>query len=743
MKSCSLFFTFFLFFSFLSKPIYSQQVYSVRGFVYNSETEEPISNANIVVTDTQAGVSSDNEGAFELNLTAGKYNLRITYVGFSEKELVLRVPAETKETLKVSLQPKEFEIKGVDVFGRHVVAGRDTSINRPPVSILPAITSVSAIEIEKQGSVTLVDAMKFVPGGWTESRGRKTKQFFTVRGQKYPFPDYSVDGVWQKEFEETGYYFSALDIESVEIIRSSSALVKGLSGLTGVIDVKTKKPERETASFMTKYGELNNYVAALQYGNKINDFSFNTSATFFGTDGLSGKNGKERIGNIHGNFDWKINDKFNLSAGITYIQGLRQLVSIDDEIGASNLKSRIERYDPVRTLLTYAKLSYAGNDGSITELQSNLTYRKVDFANYNITQDTTAWHDENDYEYGFNILHSRPLSSSNTLRIGGLYNHWVAPNGKRYYAGRKSNVHTYSGVVTTEQKAGKFLFDAGLRIIGGYIVEWGGFGIEGSGKGFNNVASIENQAAQLEWQSILGASYTLSAFSSLHYNFSAGTIAPRKGSLNDDGISPDTEGRFQHDLGFRYTLPNENEISISSFFTKRRNALDFSGETIEIEDGLGLEMELYENLDKRSYGIEVSTKLNVPAMHGYLFANALFMKGEREEDNVMVEDKQLPKVILNGGLFYDYSGFDANLFINYTGAYSNNRFVNPSWIKEHGDFPLGDFVSADFTAGYTLTGRFSTRFFVEVKNIFNKKYYTVAGYPDVGRIFQAGVKIYY
>lgn len=741
MKSHFLFFTFFFIFSFLSKPIYSQQVYSVSGFVYNSETEKPISNANIVVTDTQTGTSSDNEGAFELKLTAGKYNLRITYIGFSEKELVLQVPSEIRETLKVSLRPKEFEIKDVDVFGNYAIADRDSSINRVPVSILPAITSVSAIEIEKQGSVTLVDAMKFVPGGWTESRGRKTKQFFTVRGQKYPFPDYSVDGVWQKEFEETGYYFSALDIESVEIIRSSSALVKGLSGLTGVIDVKTKKPERETASFMAKYGELNNYVATLQYGNKINDISFNTSGTFFGTNGLSGNNGKERIGNFHGNLDWKINDKFNLSAGVTYIQGLRQLVSIDREIGAPNLTSRIEKYDPVQTLLTYAKLNYVGNDGSITELQANLTDRKVDFANYNISKDTTDWHKENDYEYGFNILHNRALSPSNTLRIGGLYNHWVAPNGKRYYAGRTSNVHTFSGVVTNEQKAGKFLFDAGLRIIGGHIVEWGGFGIEGSAKGFQNVAPIENQPAPLEWQSVLGASYTLSAFSSLHYNFSGGTIAPRKGSLNDDGISPNNEARFQHDLGFRYKSPTQNEVSISSFFTKRRDAIDFSGETVVSENDLV--MELYENLDKRSYGIEVSTKLNVPILHSYLFANALFMKGEKEEGNGMEEDKQLPKTILNGGLFFDYSGFDVNFLINYTGPYSNNRFVNPSWVKEHGDFPLGDFILADVTAGYTLTGRLSTRLFIEVKNIIDKKYYTVAGYPDLGRIFQAGVKIYY
>jgi len=87
--------------------------------------------------------------------------------------------------------------------------------------------------------------------------------------------------------------------------------------------------------------------------------------------------------------------------------------------------NRMEKYDPVRTLLTHVKLNYTGNDGSLTELQTNMAYRNVDFANYNIPQETTAWHDENDWEYGVNVLHNRPLSPSNTLRIGALYNHWV------------------------------------------------------------------------------------------------------------------------------------------------------------------------------------------------------------------------------------------------------------------------------------------------------------------------------
>ncbi len=152
-------------------------------------------------------------------------------------------------------------------------------------------------------------------------------------------------------------------------------------------------------------------------------------------------------------------------------------------------------------------------------------------------------------------------------------------------------------------------------------------------------------------------------------------------------------------------------------------------------------MELYENVDKRSFGVELSTKWNVPVIHTFFFANAMLMKGEKEKEDKMVDDTQLPNIILNGGFYFDYSRFDANLMVNYTGPYINNRFVNPKWVKDNGDFPLGDFVAADFNVGYTFAGKFSKRLFVEVKNILDQNYMTVAGYPDPGRIFMAGIRI--
>lgn len=740
MKGFIFLLTIFLNVSLLAYQADARQDLTVRGQVYDAGTGGPIPNAGILVSETLQGTSSDSDGWFELRLTKGEYNIRVTSLGYAAKNIRLSVPSAGMQDLMIGLEQESVEIEGVDIFGRFFLADRDSSISREQVSIMPAITRINAVEIERQGAVTLTDAIKFVPGAWIETRGRKTKQFFSVRGQKYPYPDYSINGIWQKEFEETVYFMSALDIESIEIVRSSGALVKGLSGLTGVVDIKTKKPEKETVSMLVKYGEQSNYAANLSYGNRINDVSFTTTAALFGTDGPPGRNGKERIANLSGSADWRVSRKVQLSGGATYIGGLRQLVAIE-EPGAANIANRLEKFDPIRTLLSYVKLNYTGDDGSLTEVQTNLAYRNLDYTNFNIVSQTVSEHTELDREYGFNMLHSRPLSPKNTLRAGVLYNHWVAPEGKRYYAGRACNVHTWSGVVASEQRAGRFLFDAGIRLISGYIVEFGGFGVEGSSAGFQDVQPIKDQAAPFEWQSALGASFMFTAPASLHYNFSGGTIAPRRGSLNEEGISLLNEKRFQHDLGFRYRPAGFNEISVSAFYALRKDALELSGATVIT--GNDYLVELYENIDKRSYGIELTTRVAMPAVRSLLFANATLMKSENMTEEGYEKDKKMPNTILNFGIQYDHSGFDANLYLNYTGPYSNNRFVKRAWIQENGDFPLGDFLSVDITAGYTFAERFSSRVFGEIKNLLDRKYLTVAGYPDPGRLFSIGARVFF
>ncbi len=449
--------------------LYGQSTGSFKGQIINSETNEFISNANIIVEGTNTGTSSDREGYFEIKtLAPGRYQILISVIGFNTKRVSIQLPQKATEKFQVMLEPEIKELGDVDVIGHQFLISKDTSIVREPLSVATAISRIGAVEIEKQGAITLIDAMQYIPGAWTETRGRKVKQFFSVRGQKYPYPEYSIDGVWQSEFEETGYFMSTLNIGSIEIVRSSAALVKGLSGLSGIIDVKTVKPKGKTTSAGIKYGSLNTFSANAQHGNIVNDIRYNVSTSYFGTNGPENRNGKERMGNLNGLFEWQINDKLQISANTMFIYGTREIVQ-PVEPADPKLMNWKEKYEPIQTVVSSVKLNYRSSDKSETELQTNFAYRNPEYSIYTISKDTYNNYSEKDYEYSLNLLHSRLLLTNNTLRFGGLYSHWVAPEGKRFYFGKKADVHTFSAVLADEHKAGRFVFDAGLRLISDYI----------------------------------------------------------------------------------------------------------------------------------------------------------------------------------------------------------------------------------------------------------------------------------
>ena len=719
--------------------LYAQSTGSLKGQITNFKTDEFIRNANIIVEGTNIGTSSNSKGKFKINyLTSGRYEILISVVGFNTKRITVQLPQKATEKLQVKLEPANRELGDVDVIGHQFLILKDTSIVREPLSVATAISRISTVEIEKQGAVTLIDAMQYIPGAWTETRGRKVKQLFSVRGQKYPYPEYSIDGVWQSEFEETAYFMSTLNIESIEIVRSSAALVKGLSGLSGLIDVKTVKPKGKTTSVGVKYGSLNTFSANAQHGNNVNNIRYNVSASYFGTNGPENRNGKERVGNLNGLFEWQINDKLQISANTMFIYGTREIV-IPVEPADPKLLNWKEKYEPIQTVVSSVKLNYRGSDKSETELQTNFAYRDPEYSIYTISKDSYNNYSERDYEYSLNLLHSRLFSTKNTLRLGGLYSHWVAPEGKRFYFGKKADVHTFSAVVADEHKAGRFVFDAGLRLISDYIKEWGAFGIEGVGKKFTGVQPIKNETAPLIWQSVFGTSYLLSQSSSLHGHFAGGNVATRKGSFTSEGITPENEIRFQYDTGFKKVTAAGDELTFSLFYVDRKNAIAYSGETIS-DDAANL-MELYENRDKRNFGVEIDARKVLPVLHLSLFVNFTFMKSEMRVNGEMEKDTETPEIISNAGIMYDYKSIDINVFANYIGAYENDRFVDKNWVAENGKSPLGDFLSLNLTTGYTFGKSKNTRVYIETKNLTDVKYYTVAGYPDNDRMVFLGVKM--
>ena len=238
---------------------------------------------------------------------------------------------------------------------------------RTQSSLTSSISKVDAVELDRQGAVTLMDAMKYTPGAWIESRGRKLEQVFSVRGQRYPYPSFALNGIWQKDFEHISYYMNTANIAEVSITRSSAALLNSLTALAGVVNIKTVQPTARQARAFLKYGSLNSYRTGLSYADANDRISYTFAVNGNGTKGEKDMNGKENMLNAMASFDWRLSDKWSWGVNAYLMYGERQLY-LAKKPASDVFINKKEKYDPYKAMLLASKLKYMANERFSSEL---------------------------------------------------------------------------------------------------------------------------------------------------------------------------------------------------------------------------------------------------------------------------------------------------------------------------------------------------------------------------------------
>lgn len=631
---------------------------------------------------------------------------------------------------KVSL-PGVYEIDSVIITARKESRNLMEKPYTEPNSLTPSISKVSHEDIRKQGATNVVEALSHIPGGLVETRGRQVKQFFSVRGQKYPYPDYAINGVWQKEFEELPYFFSTSDIEEIEIIRSSAALLTGLSGLAGLINIKTREYTKPETNLELEYGSYNSLHTHISHGNKIGRFSYATGIGYDKSDGPSGKHSKEEMANLYSQANWQLTNKLSIKANLFYLDGKREL-RIAELPADKRYRDMIQNFDPVRAVLSNIKMVYKPSEKLSSEVQLSYSYRNPTFND----EVKVLASNEKDSEWGINFIQSVAITKLNTLRFGGLYNHWVAPKGKRFYTGNRCDTETLSGVLVDEQRIGPVILDAGIRWTKTYLNDYAAFNIEGDGALFKNVTPIKDQWEPAVLQSSLGASYYINNSLSVYISSTAGQIKPRQGSLKSDLTVPSNENRFKIDMGTVKSFGKSGKITLTAFGIFQKKAIVLSGETY-LDSQTNIRRELYLNRDQNLTGLEFEIVTSQIFKFIEPFLNFTLMKSLMKEGGSLVTNKENPVLIANGGIYSKIKSFDLNLICKYVSPFENDRFASLT----AGPQPLGDFFTVDLLGGYTIKSKIPIRVYFKINNLTNKRYSTVIGYPDFGRMIFAGMQI--
>jgi hypothetical protein len=266
------------------------------------------------------------------------------------------------------------------------------------------------------------------------------------------------------------------------------------------------------------------------------------------------------------------------------------------------------------------------------------------------------------------------------------------------------------------------------------VDEFGGFSVEGSGRGFGKVEPIRDQWQEPLYRINAGARYVALDAATLYGNYAFGQATPRDGSLTEAHVAPDDEQRHTVDAGIIIDAGKLATLTLGGFYAQRDGALVLTGNTYA--DAEGLEREYYANRNITQYGLELECRTQALWQHIVLFADLLLMNSRIETPDGDTGDyEEAPDQVLGAGIYANVGTVDINAFARYVGSYKNNRFSADGSAQ-----PLGDYVDLGLTVGITLGQERRTRVYGKLENVLNDEYSTVVGYYDPGRRFSAGLQ---
>ena len=219
----------------------SQEI-PVRGTI-KDDLGVPLAGASVIVKGSQTGVSTDEDGAFQINVPDASAVLVVSYTGYQAQE----VAVGTQTILDVTLLPEENALSEVVVVGygtvrRSEITGASSNVSANAIAKRP----LANIEQALQGSAAGVAATSRngQPGQGMAIRIRGAN---SITGSNEPL--YVIDGNIG-----SGSDVNVADVESIDILKdAASTAIYGSRGSNGVVMITTKsgKSGKPQVNFQT------------------------------------------------------------------------------------------------------------------------------------------------------------------------------------------------------------------------------------------------------------------------------------------------------------------------------------------------------------------------------------------------------------------------------------------------------------------------------------------------------------
>lgn len=219
---------------------------TVRGRILDSN-REPQVGLVVRLENTGFGTTTDADGAFFLDkVPAGQYTLVATGLGYSVQKQALTVLAGQPTALTLALDPRHQALQEVVVregraFEAEVAGATRT---RTPLKDLPQSVQVINQATLQQQQVYRVDEALKNAAGVTESSAWGSYSFRGFDTNSQSFLTNGMKGTGNPE----GVMPFLANVERVEVLRGSTALLYGEGAVGGTLNLITKQPKKTTAA---------------------------------------------------------------------------------------------------------------------------------------------------------------------------------------------------------------------------------------------------------------------------------------------------------------------------------------------------------------------------------------------------------------------------------------------------------------------------------------------------------------
>lgn len=212
---------------------FSQQKFTINGYIKDSLTGETLIGANLNIVAEDKGVSSNQYGYYSLTMPKGSYTLSCTFIGYTTKMIQLQFDKDHQTD--IYLAPKNYIAEDVVVKGRR----RDNNVKSAQMGKIDlSMESVKSLPVIF-GEVDILKTLQLLPGVRNAGEGNSG---FYVRGGG---PDQNLIILDDAVVYNTGHLFGFFSVFNADAIKNVSLYKGGMPAqyggrLSSVVDISMK-----------------------------------------------------------------------------------------------------------------------------------------------------------------------------------------------------------------------------------------------------------------------------------------------------------------------------------------------------------------------------------------------------------------------------------------------------------------------------------------------------------------------